>query len=516
MKMRGANLLGWLKNWNQLGIRARLVSAFVGVASLTLAASIVAFFSYNYIGRNLHRIETEGIPVMNRALIFAREAAEYSMIASALRSADDKAALSAIVSELTAKHEEMTATLNTFKGNRIGSNALTVLRTSVANLMASTEEVAATIDRRLSASAQRKKLVERALAAHMGIVEKLAPLLDDASFDLTIGLESLGRPGDAASRVQRAQSNASILQKLSDVRAESHIALGILVEVSLSPSVNLLTPLRDRFTATSDRARKAVVSVEHIKEGRELQAAFESLLALGSGADDLFHARRSELHAISESWRLVGASQAKAAMLATQVQRSVKRAEEATSTAVGAARTAITQSQALLIALATMSLGSAVVFAWIYVGRGLLVRLGKLNDAILALAGGNLEVEIPHGGHDELARIAAAVEVFKRNAIEARELEADKERGRIADLKQREASFRLLFQSNPVPMWVFDRKNLRFLSVNDAAVSHYGYGREQFESMTVLDIRPQEARDEVAQFLQESDGNHQGRRSGSI
>ena len=501
MKMRLTRLLCRVKNSNQPGIRARLVSAFVGVACLTLLASIVAFFSYNYIGRNLHRIETEGIPVMNRALIFARQAAEYSMIASSLRAADDKSALLAIVRELKAKHGEMSATLNT----------LTELRASADSFIVSTDDVAAAVDRRLAASAQRKGLVERALAAHRGIVEKLAPLLDDASFDLMIGLESLNiRARDASSRIHRAQANASVLQKLADARAESHIALGILMEVSLSPSVSLLTPLRDRFTAASDRARKAVASVETAKDGRGLKAAFEALLTLGGGSSDLFKARRAELEAILESWKLVSMSQAKATMLATQVQRSVKTAEQATSAAVSAARTAITQSQALLIALAAMSLGSAIVFAWMYVGRGLLVRLGKLNDAILALAGGNLEVEIPHGGHDELTRIAAAVEVFKRNAIEARELEADKERGRIADLRQREASFRLLFQSNPVPMWVFDRKSLRFLSVNDAAVALYGYDREQFQSMTVLDIRPHEARDAIAQYLETSGGNSLG------
>jgi diguanylate cyclase (GGDEF)-like protein/PAS domain S-box-containing protein len=59
----------------------------------------------------------------------------------------------------------------------------------------------------------------------------------------------------------------------------------------------------------------------------------------------------------------------------------------------------------------------------------------------------------------------------------------------VTDAKRREQSFRFLFESNPVPMWVFDRETLRFLAVNDAAVACYGYTREQFLSMTTLDIR---------------------------
>jgi PAS domain S-box-containing protein len=67
----------------------------------------------------------------------------------------------------------------------------------------------------------------------------------------------------------------------------------------------------------------------------------------------------------------------------------------------------------------------------------------------------------------------------------------------ITELKQREASFRLVFENNPIPMWVNDRDSLRFLDVNSAAVEHYGYSREQFLGMTVLDIRPAEDWDDV-------------------
>ncbi len=62
----------------------------------------------------------------------------------------------------------------------------------------------------------------------------------------------------------------------------------------------------------------------------------------------------------------------------------------------------------------------------------------------------------------------------------------------ITDLKRREESFRLLFEANPVPMWLFDSETKRFLAVNDAAVAHYGYSRERLLGMTVFDIRPPE------------------------
>jgi diguanylate cyclase (GGDEF)-like protein/PAS domain S-box-containing protein len=59
-------------------------------------------------------------------------------------------------------------------------------------------------------------------------------------------------------------------------------------------------------------------------------------------------------------------------------------------------------------------------------------------------------------------------------------------------LRQSETQYRLLFDGNPVPMWVFDRENLRFLTVNEAAVRHYGFSRREFLAMTIADIRPEE------------------------
>jgi PAS domain S-box-containing protein len=59
-------------------------------------------------------------------------------------------------------------------------------------------------------------------------------------------------------------------------------------------------------------------------------------------------------------------------------------------------------------------------------------------------------------------------------------------------LRSSEERYRLLFENNPSPMWVFDIESLAFLAVNDAAVRHYGYSRQEFLSMTLKDIRPPE------------------------
>jgi PAS domain S-box-containing protein len=67
------------------------------------------------------------------------------------------------------------------------------------------------------------------------------------------------------------------------------------------------------------------------------------------------------------------------------------------------------------------------------------------------------------------------------------------ERTRSAErLQASETKYRQLFEGNPEAMFVYDAVTLRFLAVNEAAVRNYGYGREEFLGMTLLDVRPEE------------------------
>jgi PAS domain S-box-containing protein len=69
-------------------------------------------------------------------------------------------------------------------------------------------------------------------------------------------------------------------------------------------------------------------------------------------------------------------------------------------------------------------------------------------------------------------------------------------------LQASELRYRLLFKANPHPMWLYDVDTLQFLEVNDAAVHYYGYSREEFLSMTIKDIRPEEDHQALMNHLQ--------------
>src|SRR3546814_10014303 len=79
-------------------------------------------------------------------------------------------------------------------------------------------------------------------------------------------------------------------------------------------------------------------------------------------------------------------------------------------------------------------------------------------------------------------RAAAANQRMQSDIVRREQIEAQ--------LREKETSFRYLFEKNPNPMWVYDRGTLSILEVSDAAVAHYGYSHDEFRRMRITDLRP--------------------------
>src|SRR5258708_31451559 len=83
-----------------------------------------------------------------------------------------------------------------------------------------------------------------------------------------------------------------------------------------------------------------------------------------------------------------------------------------------------------------------------------------------------------------------ALQTLARHVVALLEL-----RRRVEERDRAEERYRSLFENHPMPVWVYDLPTLRFLAVNDAAVLKYGYSRDEFLDMTILDIRPESERE---------------------
>jgi PAS domain S-box-containing protein len=88
---------------------------------------------------------------------------------------------------------------------------------------------------------------------------------------------------------------------------------------------------------------------------------------------------------------------------------------------------------------------------------------------------------------DRLQRLPSAV----ASAMEKFTLEQSR---KIADetLRVSERKYKLLFESNPMPMWMLSRSSLNIIAVNEAAINHYGYSRNEFLTLNARDLVPPE------------------------
>jgi two-component system cell cycle sensor histidine kinase/response regulator CckA len=131
---------------------------------------------------------------------------------------------------------------------------------------------------------------------------------------------------------------------------------------------------------------------------------------------------------------------------------------------------------------------------------GEFARVSGLSVAELATLHG--EVSARHGAHPDASHerrgtrfLAEALSVFDRALAELRHDHAALKRSAeqldrlVTEGTER---YRAMFDDNPMPMWIYDAETLGFVVVNEAAVRHYGYTREEFATMTLVDIRPAE------------------------
>jgi PAS domain S-box-containing protein len=74
------------------------------------------------------------------------------------------------------------------------------------------------------------------------------------------------------------------------------------------------------------------------------------------------------------------------------------------------------------------------------------------------------------------------------------------------ELKASEEQYRLLFEQNPIPMWIYDPNTLRFVTVNQSALKKYGYSEKEMLNMTIADIRPESDLSRLKKDLDENLG----------
>ncbi len=411
-------------------IQCELILGFAAITCFTFLATSVAFFSCRSLVQRLYQIESESIPPIMELLAISQRASALAAMSANIARANTGSELERAMGAATEFRSAMIANLAAIPVPRERTAELKSLRTLIDDLSFTAVLLGNATAERIGLAAKRRALTAEAMKAHRKVEEALAPAADDANFNLTMALRqnaaASAAQGDKNALRTLSEKDLPALVALMNLKAEINLVMGILDEVSLATERVQFVPLRDRLVAATHRVHVALKALPGSPGTRQLASAVQDLLAF-AGDGSIMDARNRGLAAEERTGRLLREGREKETKLAAAIEKAANRSRDTVSQLVAASNAELPVYSFLLALLPVCSI-AVLVGAYVFVRRYITRRLIALRSALLDVAHGNLTVEVPSDGDDELAEMGKAVETFKANALKLRDLEAERTR----------------------------------------------------------------------------------------
>ena len=413
----------WLKSINKARSRisTQLYLTIGGAVVLTISASLVGWFLLNRVGEVQQVVNEGSVPELAAAFGVAQYTNALVAAAPRLASAaspEDFRDVMVDISESHAAFEEQLAVLEGMEGGRAPFERIQAHSdTLISNITALRDEVAASFELLQHREALRLELEE----LRVRLDNIMVPAIDDQLFYTMTGYRELGSPPESRSE-HFSENEFGRYRYLAELQADATLSTQLLASAFTLTEASLVEPLRERFEAVASRIERNLSDLETTPLHDELAPVFARLIELGLGEASGFNLLVQELRLSERQFELLGGNQAIAIELVAEVDGLVSTVQRNTEDATMASEDAILTGRNVLLTISAVSVGSALLIAWLFVGRVLLFRLEQLSRWMRRMASGDLETTVDIGGKDEVADMAAALEVFRRHAIEVQRL----------------------------------------------------------------------------------------------
>ena len=400
-------------------ISAQLYAGISAAVALTMIASLVAWFSFSRVGDAQSSVN-ELVPDMEAAFGIAQRAGALVVAAPRLAAVATREDLDRITARLETERREFEIQLAAFQGADSGRHDRT--RDLGGALIDNIGAMERLVAERIALAARGQGVLADVGALQDDLTRILVPAIDDQLFYAMTGYR---RMGEAPAARQRRLSEVEInrYRHLSGMHADVTIGIQLLASAFDLSDKARLDPLRDRFQAAADRIERSLEALGDGPVRRDIAQSLAHLRELGLGQEGGIELRIRELVLAERQKTLLADNQDLVAELVREVQDLVTEARRSAENATGAATDAILTGRGLLLSLNAISIVGAGLIAWLFVGRVLLRRLERLSERMRGMADGDLEAEIDITGRDEVADMAAALEVFRRHALEVQRLD---------------------------------------------------------------------------------------------
>jgi adenylate cyclase len=413
------------KKSTSMGVRGRLLLAFLGISMFSLVAASSGLYSLSQVGGALNKITGQRVPEALAWLELSRRVESVVRAAPALLVVKTDNARIEVSNEIESqiaqlepflqrsrsfeKEDEKTATADVVNfvadvnENLASLNELVQKRLSIVTLE---EKRMRDLSRANNIAQRMLSPGERILGAQMADWKRNqereeANQSSNEKSDLVNSIIGLIPQQRAALLVDSIHND---LLKITDADTAEQI------DVLIFPLKKSLQELYDVSLVVSKEAKRRLARQVAVLEG------------LTVGPTSLSLIRKNELAVIAQAEELLAANVRLSKFLTNRVDFLVNSAKTDNEKANLQAVAIQALNRNILIGIAGLSLVSSFLIVWLYVGRNLIARLTALSDSMLAIAGGNLRAPLPKpGSNDEIGRMAESLVVFRDTAIEVEE-----------------------------------------------------------------------------------------------
>ena len=402
-------------------ISTQLYSGIWGAVALTVAAGLVGWFSFNQVGEAQSVVNEDTVPELASAFGVAQHSSALVDAAPRITTAISQEELDEISTSVAETNAAFLDELATLEESGTDTAAVQQLRSYAESLITNIDSIY--IDKvQLSSLAIDKESLQAELATLRAQLDGIVvPALDDQFFFGMTGYRSLGR-FPAPREEHLSEEQLMIYRHLTEIQANTNISTQLLATAFSLSDASQVEPLRERFEAAAGQIDESLLVLSGSAFHTELNELFSQLFILGLGDDGAFNLVDRELRLIARQAELLISNRVLAIQLLGEVDVVVSAARGRADEATLASENAILTGRTLLLAISILSVTGAILMAWLFVGRVLLRRLNQLSDWMLRMAEGDIETQVEIKGRDEVADMAAALEVFRRHALEVQRL----------------------------------------------------------------------------------------------
>ncbi|WP_293962914.1 methyl-accepting chemotaxis protein [Sneathiella sp.] len=440
-------------SYSRFGIGPRLIASFSVVATLTVAISIVSWFSLGTLTSSKKELIDQKVPAITLALSLANEITAFTAAAPRLSNATSDAERAQSYKGITNAAEKTSEQLKTLQQYVVGNESLQRIENGLVNIQKNLGRLNEQVQERLEYASMLNSTAPRLSVARdildTGLNSFLLPLRVQVIENSNQWSELIESSVDQALTGVKPQYDTSELsmkplevlrfqEEIFTFKSNGYQMLSLLTEGLQAADIDAVKDLESVFLSSISSMGTPLTAIERETSKartQELVELFDDFLAMGvqdskDGSVNIFKTRIKELEAANAAQGIVSESRFLAGILVKNANDFTQEVQESLAAASQESEALSDNTRMALVICALIALIATIAIGWLYVQRNIIRRMMLLVASAQRLSEGDLTSSIYRDGTDEIARLGHALVGFRDTAREANEarLEADEQR----------------------------------------------------------------------------------------